>query len=117
MGRCYSGRPAEAPVRPEDLVGALLKGAVGGRGKKGRGAIQYLTGGRGSLINASTLLTAAGLVWGAYEAATQKSEGQGATPPPGGPVPPAGGTRPPAGPPPIPGAAPAPSPVAPSAPA
>jgi uncharacterized membrane protein YebE (DUF533 family) len=87
-------------VRPEDLIGALLKGAVGGRGKKSRGAMRYLTGGRGSLINASTLLTAAGLAWGAYEAATQKGEAPGVPPP--RPLPPSGG-----GPPPLPGAAPA----------
>lgn len=85
-------------MRPEDLIGALLKGAVGGRGKRSRGAMKYLTGGRGSLINASTLLTAAGLAWGAYEAATQKTEAQGVTPRPG-PLPPVGG-----GPPPLPGA-------------
>jgi uncharacterized membrane protein YebE (DUF533 family) len=61
-------------VTPEDLIGALLRGAVGGRGKKSRGATRFLTGGRGSLINAGTLLTAAGLAWGAYEAATRKDE-------------------------------------------
>jgi uncharacterized membrane protein YebE (DUF533 family) len=61
-------------VRPEDLIGAVLRGAVGGRGKRSRGASRFLTGGRGSLINAGTLLTAAGLAWGAYEAATRKDE-------------------------------------------
>ena len=61
-------------MRPEDLIGALLRGAVGGRGKRSRGATRFLTGGRGSLINAGTLLTAAGLAWGAYEAATRKDE-------------------------------------------
>lgn len=61
-------------MTPEDLVGALLRGAVGGRGKRSRGVTRLLTGGRGSLINASTLLTAAGLAWGAYEAATRKEE-------------------------------------------
>jgi uncharacterized membrane protein YebE (DUF533 family) len=84
-------------VRPEDLIGALLQGAVGSRGKRSRGAMRYLTGGRGSLINASTLLTAAGLAWGAYEAATQKTEAQSVPPRPG-PLPTAGG-----GPPPLPG--------------
>jgi uncharacterized membrane protein YebE (DUF533 family) len=72
-------------VTPEDLVGALLRGAVGGRGKRSRGATRFLTGGRGSLINASTLLTAAGLAWGAYEAATRKDEAPAApasAPPP-----------------------------------
>jgi uncharacterized membrane protein YebE (DUF533 family) len=72
-------------VNPEDLIGALLRGAVGGRGKRSRGATRLLTGGRGSLINAGTLLTAAGLAWGAYEAATRKNEGAptaGSAPPP-----------------------------------
>lgn len=97
-------------MRPEDLIGALLKGAVGGRGKRSRGAMQYLTGGRGSLINASTLLTAAGLAWGAYEAATQKTEAQSVPPRPG-PLPPAGG-----GPPPLPGTAPSTGPPGPTMP-
>ena len=55
----------------ERLIGALLQGALGGRRKRSRGALRYLTGGRGSLVNASTLMTAAGLAWGAYEAATR----------------------------------------------
>lgn len=97
-------------MRPEDLIGALLKGAVGGRGKRSRGAMKYLTGGRGSLINASTLLTAAGLAWGAYEAATQKTEAQSVPPRPG-PLPPAGG-----GPPPLPGTAPSTGPPGPTMP-
>jgi uncharacterized membrane protein YebE (DUF533 family) len=72
-------------VTPEDLIGALLRGAVGGRGKRSHGATRFLTGGRGSLINAGTLLTAAGLAWGAYEAATRKDEATAApasAPPP-----------------------------------
>jgi uncharacterized membrane protein YebE (DUF533 family) len=74
-------------VTPEDLIGALLRGAVGGRGKRSRGATRFLTGGRGSLINAGTLLTAAGLAWGAYEAATRKDEAA-ATPTSAPPPPP-----------------------------
>jgi uncharacterized membrane protein YebE (DUF533 family) len=50
--------------------------------------MRYLTGGRGSFINAGTLLTAAGLAWGAYEAATRRNEGPGMAPAPG-PLPPA----------------------------
>ncbi len=38
----------------ERLIGALLQGALGGRRKRSRGALRYLSGGRGSLINAST---------------------------------------------------------------
>lgn len=56
--------------------------------------MRYLTGGRGSFINAGTLLTAAGLAWGAYEAATQKSEGAGGVPPSGPPLPPPPGASP-----------------------
>ena len=75
-------------MTPEDLVGALLRGAVGGRGKRSHGATRFLTGGRGSLINAGTLLTAAGLAWGAYEAATRKDEAAPATPASAPPPPP-----------------------------
>ena len=97
-------------MRPEDLIGALLGGAMGGRGKKSRGAMKYLTGGRGSFINAGTLLTAAGLAWGAYEAATQKTEAPSAPPRPG-PLPPGGG-----GPPPLPGVTPHTAPPVPTLP-
>jgi uncharacterized membrane protein YebE (DUF533 family) len=82
-------------------MGALLEGAIGGRRKKGRGAMRYLTGGRGrggSFLNAGTLLTAAGLAWGAYEAVQQQRQPQGT----GG----AAGPVPPPGPPPLPGAVP-----------
>lgn len=77
----------------ERLIGALLQGALGGKRKRSRGAMRYLTGGRGSLVNASTLMTAAGLAWGAYEAATRNRGTAGAPVPqpplPGsGPLPP-----------------------------
>ena len=87
-------------MTPERLIGALLEGAIGGRGKRSRGAMRYLTGGRGrggSVLNAGTLLTAAGLAWGAYEAVQQQRQ------------PPASGTGSgplPPGPPPLPGAVP-----------
>ena len=71
----------------ERLIGALLQGALGGRRKRSRGALRYLTGGRGSLINASTLMTAAGLAWGAYEAATRNRGATGGPPPPAPPLP------------------------------
>jgi uncharacterized membrane protein YebE (DUF533 family) len=84
-------------VTPERLIGALLQGAVGGRKKRSRGAMRYLTGGRNSFLSAGTLLTAAGLAWGAYEAATRPGEGSvGAAP---GPVPPPAGPQPPPPPP------------------
>jgi uncharacterized membrane protein YebE (DUF533 family) len=95
-------------MTPERMLGALIEGALGGRRKRSRGALRYLTGGGGSIINAGTLLTAAGLAWGAYEAATRK----GASPTPGtapGPVPPpplpTGPMPPPPPLPPLPGAA------------
>ncbi len=71
----------------ERLIGALLQGALGGRRKRSRGALRYLTGGRGSLVNASTLMTAAGLAWGAYEAATRNRGSAGAPQPPAPPLP------------------------------
>jgi uncharacterized membrane protein YebE (DUF533 family) len=73
-------------VSAERLIGALLQGALGGRRKRSRGALRYLTGGRGSLINASTLMTAAGLAWGAYEAAT-RNRGIAGGPQPAPPLP------------------------------
>ena len=52
----------------ERLLGVMIEGALTGR--RGRGsALRRLTGGSGSLINAQTLLTAAGLAWGLFEAA------------------------------------------------
>jgi uncharacterized membrane protein YebE (DUF533 family) len=96
-------------VTPERLIGALLEGAIGGRRKKGRGAMRYLTGGRGrggSFLNAGTLLTAAGLAWGAYEAVQQQRQPQG-TGGAAGPVPPPGPPPLPGAVPPLPGAAPA----------
>jgi uncharacterized membrane protein YebE (DUF533 family) len=77
-------------VSAERLIGALLQGALGGRRKRSRGAMRYLAGGRGSFLNASTLMTAAGLAWGAYEAATRNRGTASAAPPgPGsGPMPP-----------------------------
>lgn len=80
-------------MTPERLIGALLQGALGGKRKRSRGAMRYLTGGRGSLVNASTLMTAAGLAWGAYEAAT-RNRGIAGTPSPQ-PLPPSGGPLPP----------------------
>ena len=107
-------------MNPDQLIGALLQGALGGKRKRSRGAMKYLTGGRGSLINASTLMAAAGLAWGAYEAATRNRGVAGGPQPPGpapapgtGPLPPlpgapmgaSGGTPVP----PLPGAAEAPT--------
>jgi uncharacterized membrane protein YebE (DUF533 family) len=81
-------------VSAERLIGALLQGALGGRRKRSRGALRYLTGGRGSLVNASTLMTAAGLAWGAYEAATRNRGIAGSGPLPPQPAPPLPGSGP-----------------------
>lgn len=82
------------------LLDGLIRGALAGRRKRTRGALRYLTGGRNSLLNASTLLTIAGVAWGVVEAASQPGGGPAAGPAPGGTAPP-----PPSTPPPMPAAA------------
>jgi uncharacterized membrane protein YebE (DUF533 family) len=69
----------------EGLVGSVLRGVLGGRGKRSRGALRYLTNGRSSLLNASTLLTVAGVAWGLWETAS-KSAAKPATAPATTPV-------------------------------
>lgn len=66
----------------EDILDGLLRGALGGRGKRSRGT-RRAVGRRGSLINAGTLLAAAGVAWGAYEA--WQGQRGGGTPPGGAP--------------------------------
>jgi hypothetical protein len=51
----------------EDILDGLIRGALGSGRKRSRGALRVLGGG-GSLINARTLLAAAGVAWGLYEA-------------------------------------------------
>jgi len=80
---------------PERLIGSLIMGALGVRGKRSGRTLRYLTGGGGSLINAGTLLGAAGLAWGVYETATRDANAAPAAAP--------GPARP--SPPPLPGAA------------
>ncbi len=85
----------------EQLIGSLIRGAFAGRSrrKRSRGALRYLTGGTNSFLNASSLLTVAGLAWGIYESATEKPAAPPA--PTGGTgIPPTLGTAPP--PPPLP---------------
>lgn len=58
----------------EGLVGGVLRGVLGGRGKRSHGTLRYLTGGgQSSFLNASTLLAVAGVAWGLWETAQQQS--------------------------------------------
>ncbi len=54
---------------PADLLGALARGAFSTRShKKSHKALRFLTGGgRGSFVNASTVLGAVGVAWGLFE--------------------------------------------------
>jgi uncharacterized membrane protein YebE (DUF533 family) len=69
----------------EGLVGSVLRGVLGSRNKRSQGALRYLTNGRSSLLNASTLLTVAGVAWGLWETAS-KSAAKPATAPATTPV-------------------------------
>ena len=56
------------------LVESVLRGVLGGKRKRSKKALRYLTGqGGGTFVNANTLLTAAGVAWGIYE--TLQNEG------------------------------------------
>jgi uncharacterized membrane protein YebE (DUF533 family) len=57
-------------MNAERLIGSLIRGAIGSKGKRAKGALRFLTGGRNSFLNASTLLTVAGVAWGLMESAT-----------------------------------------------
>jgi uncharacterized membrane protein YebE (DUF533 family) len=70
----------------EAILEGLLRGALGGRGKRWRGT-RRAVGRRGSLVNATTLLAAAGVAWGVYETwqaqkAASGSAPAGVSPPP-----------------------------------
>jgi uncharacterized membrane protein YebE (DUF533 family) len=73
----------------EDILDGLIRGALGSGRKRSRGALRVLGGG-GSLINARTLLAAAGVAWGLYEASQKPTVPATTTPVPGStpPVPP-----------------------------
>jgi len=58
-------------VDVEQLIGSVIQGALGGKRKKSRGVTNFLTGGKSSFLNASTLLALGGLAWGVYETMTQ----------------------------------------------
>ena len=58
----------------EGLLGGVLRGVLGSRGKRSHGTLRYLTGGgQSSFLNASTLLAVAGVAWGLWETAQQQS--------------------------------------------
>ncbi len=57
----------------EQLIGSLVRGAFSSRRKRGDRTLRFLTGGRGSFLNASSLLTVAGLAWGLMESAGPKT--------------------------------------------
>ena len=92
---------------PEQIIGQLIGGFLGGKKRRSRGGYGLSTlgiGGRrsgygrsgGSLINAGTLLTVGGLIWGALETMQQQggAAGSAGSPPPPPPAaPPAGSAR------------------------
>lgn len=61
------------------LLNGVLRSVLGGRRRRSRRALGYLTGGgRGSFwTNPTTLLTAAGMAWGIFETMQQDSQGSG----------------------------------------
>jgi uncharacterized membrane protein YebE (DUF533 family) len=76
----------------EQLIGTMISGALSGGGKRSHRTRRFLRSGGNSFLNASTLLTVGGLIWGAIET-MQQGAGQATAP-----VPPAGNppsTRPP----------------------
>ena len=81
----------------EHLIGTMISGALLGGSKPSRGAGRFLTGGGGSFLNTSTLLTLGGLVWGVAETMQQQLSASSATVPA------------PIGAPPLPGVPPVPS--------
>lgn len=59
------------------LINGVLRSVLGGRRRRSRRALRYLTGGRGSLwSNPTMLLTAAGVAWGIFETLQQPQPGQ-----------------------------------------
>jgi uncharacterized membrane protein YebE (DUF533 family) len=104
-------------MNPDFLVNGVLRSVLGGgRRKRSRRALRYLTHGHGSIwTHPTTLLTAAGVAWGVYDTLSSKTPdsgtqwGGGTTPvPAGGAVPPAAAVASPL--PPLPNAARAASP-------
>jgi uncharacterized membrane protein YebE (DUF533 family) len=80
----------------EAILEGLLAGALGGRGKRWHGT-RRAVGRRGSLVNATTLLAAAGVAWGVYETwQAQKGASTNAAVAPPPPLPGSGGPGAPA---------------------
>ncbi|HET7293085.1 MAG TPA: DUF533 domain-containing protein [Vicinamibacteria bacterium] len=65
-------------MRPEDVIGAVLRGVLLSRPKSSARTLRRL--GRGDLLSASNVLTAAAAAWGLYEA-WQQGEAPSAGPP------------------------------------
>ena len=57
------------------LINGVLRSVLGGRGKRSKGALRYLTGGGSIWTNPTVLLTAAGVAWGVYETLQQPQGG------------------------------------------
>jgi uncharacterized membrane protein YebE (DUF533 family) len=67
-------------MNPDFLIRGVLSSVLAGGRKRSRGALRYLTGGRGSIwTRPTTLLTAAGVAWGIYETLQQGSAQSGAS--------------------------------------
>jgi uncharacterized membrane protein YebE (DUF533 family) len=79
----------------ENLIGTMIQGALAGGGKQSYGAGRYLRGGGSSFLNASTLLTVGGLIWGAIETMQQQQGTPGPSPASAAPSPPPMGAVPP----------------------
>ncbi len=71
----------------EHLIGTMITGTLRGGSKRSHGAGRFLTSGRGSFLNASTLLALGGLVWGVAETLQQQQSAPAPTAAP--PLPPA----------------------------
>jgi len=57
---------------PEQVIGSIVRGALGARRKRHRNTLGFLLGGRRSgWLNASTVMAAAGVAWGLYETMSQ----------------------------------------------
>lgn len=75
-------------IDPSLLVDGVLRGVLGGRRKRSKNALRYLTGRRGGwLSNPNTLLTAAGLAWGVFETLQSQPPAPGPAPTPMSPTP------------------------------